>query len=76
MPEPYYTDEQAREEQNTVASLFDGIGGFCLAFQRAGADIVATVEIDAAAAAVSRRCQPPPLPDRHPIRRRDQGECG
>lgn len=55
MPEPYYTDEQAREEQNTVASLFDGIGGFCLAFQRAGADIVATVEIDAAAAAVSRR---------------------
>lgn len=56
MPEPYYTDEQAaREEKNTVVSLFDGIGGFCLAFQRAGADIIATVEIDPAAAAVGRR---------------------
>ncbi len=39
----------------TLASLFDGIGGFCLAFQRAGAEVVATVEIDTAAAAVSHR---------------------
>lgn len=39
----------------TLVSLFDGIGGFCLAFQRAGAQIVATVEIDVAAAGVSRR---------------------
>lgn len=39
----------------TVASLFDGIGGFCLAFQRAGARIVATVEIDAPAAAIGAR---------------------
>jgi DNA (cytosine-5)-methyltransferase 1 len=39
----------------TVVSLFDGIGGFLLAFQRAGAQLVASVEIDKAAAAVSRR---------------------
>jgi DNA (cytosine-5)-methyltransferase 1 len=39
----------------TVASLFDGIGGFCRAFERAGARVVATVEIDKAAAAVSAR---------------------
>ena len=39
----------------TVVSLFDGIGGFPLAFQRAGAKTVATVEIDKAAAAVSAR---------------------
>ena len=30
----------------TVVSLFDGIGGFPLAFERAGAKTVATVEID------------------------------
>ena len=28
----------------TLASLFDGIGGFCLALERAGARTVATVE--------------------------------
>lgn len=39
----------------TLVSLFDGIGGFCLAFERAGAEVVATVEIDTAAAAVGRR---------------------
>lgn len=39
----------------TLVSLFDGIGGFPLAFERAGARTVATVEIDKAAAAVSRK---------------------
>jgi DNA (cytosine-5)-methyltransferase 1 len=39
----------------TVVSLFDGIGGFLLAFQRVGAQLVASVEIDKAAAAISRR---------------------
>lgn len=39
----------------TLVSLFDGIGGFCLAFERAGAKTVATVEIDKAAAAISGR---------------------
>ncbi len=39
----------------TLVSLFDGIGGFPLAFERAGARTVATVEIDTAAAAVSAR---------------------
>jgi DNA (cytosine-5)-methyltransferase 1 len=39
----------------TVVSLFDGIGGFLLAFQRAGAQLVASVEIDKAAAAISQR---------------------
>ena len=39
----------------TVVSLFDGIGGFLLAFQRAGAHLVASCEIDTAAAAVSKR---------------------
>lgn len=39
----------------TVVSLFDGIGGFLLAFQRAGAQLVASVEIDKPAAAVSNR---------------------
>lgn len=39
----------------TLVSLFDGIGGFPLAFERAGARTVATVEIDEAAAAVSRK---------------------
>jgi site-specific DNA-cytosine methylase len=33
----------------TLVSLFDGIGGFPLAFERAGARTVATVEIDQAA---------------------------
>ena len=37
----------------TVLSLFDGVGGFPLALQRAGAEVVATVEIDPPAAAVS-----------------------
>lgn len=45
----------------TVVSLFDGIGGFCLAFERAGAKTVATVEIDKPAAAVSARH----FPDAH-----------
>jgi DNA (cytosine-5)-methyltransferase 1 len=45
----------------TVVSLFDGIGGFCLAFERAGARTVATVEIDKPAAAISRRH----FPDAH-----------
>jgi DNA (cytosine-5)-methyltransferase 1 len=39
----------------TLVSLFDGIGGFPLAFQRAGVVTVATVEIDIAAAAVSAK---------------------
>jgi DNA-cytosine methyltransferase len=39
----------------TVVSLFDGIGGFPLAFERAGAKTVATVEIDKPAAAISKR---------------------
>ena len=39
----------------TVVSLFDGIGGFPLAFERAGAKTVAAVEIDKAAAAISGR---------------------
>ncbi len=39
----------------TVVSLFDGIGGFLLAFQRAGAQLVASVEIDKAAADISHR---------------------
>jgi DNA (cytosine-5)-methyltransferase 1 len=39
----------------TVVSLFDGIGGFPLAFERAGARTVATVEIDKPAATVSAR---------------------
>jgi DNA (cytosine-5)-methyltransferase 1 len=39
----------------TVVSLFDGIGGFPLAFERAGARTVATVEIDKPAAAISAR---------------------
>ena len=45
----------------TVVSLFDGIGGFPLAFERAGAKTVATVEIDKAAASISRRH----FPDAH-----------
>lgn len=39
----------------TVVSLFDGIGGFPLAFERAGARTVAAVEIDPAAAAIGQR---------------------
>jgi len=39
----------------TLVSLFDGIGGFPLAFERAGAKTVATVEIDKPAAAISKR---------------------
>ncbi|MGB0973334.1 MAG: DNA cytosine methyltransferase, partial [Mycobacterium sp.] len=39
----------------TLVSLFDGIGGFPLAFERAGAETVATVEIDDAAAKISHR---------------------
>lgn len=39
----------------SVVSLFDGIGGFCRAFERAGARVAATVEINEAAAAVSAR---------------------
>jgi DNA (cytosine-5)-methyltransferase 1 len=39
----------------TLVSLFDGIGGFPLAFERAGARTVATVEIDKAAASISAR---------------------
>lgn len=39
----------------TVVSLFDGIGGFPLAFENAGARTVATVEIDKPAAAISGR---------------------
>lgn len=39
----------------TVVSLFDGIGGFPLAFEQAGAVTVATVEIDADASAIGRR---------------------
>ena len=39
----------------TVVSLFDGIAGFPLAFERAGAKTVATVEIDKAAGKVSGR---------------------
>lgn len=39
----------------TLVSLFDGIGGFPLAFERAGARTVATVEIDEQAAAISKR---------------------
>jgi DNA (cytosine-5)-methyltransferase 1 len=37
----------------TVVSLFDGIGGFPLAFSSVGAETVATVEIDKAAAGVT-----------------------
>lgn len=39
----------------TLVSLFDGIGGFPLAFERAGARTVATVEIDKPAASISAR---------------------
>lgn len=39
----------------TLVSLFDGIGGFPLAFSRAGVKTVATVEIDPAAASVTAR---------------------
>ena len=39
----------------TLVSLFDGIGGFPLAFERAGVRTVATVEIDDDAAEVSAR---------------------
>lgn len=39
----------------TLVSLFDGIGGFPLGFERAGVRTVATVEIDSAAAAISAR---------------------
>jgi DNA (cytosine-5)-methyltransferase 1 len=39
----------------TLVSLFDGIGGFPLAFSGAGARTVATVEIDKAAASVAGR---------------------
>ena len=39
----------------TVVSLFDGIGGFLEAYRRAGARLVASCEIDTAAAAISRR---------------------
>lgn len=38
-----------------LVSLFDGIGGFPLAFGRAGVHTVATVEIDTAAAEVAHR---------------------
>lgn len=38
-----------------VVSLFDGIGGFTLAFQRAGMQIVAVVEIDDKARSVTTR---------------------
>lgn len=37
----------------TLVSLFDGVGGFPLAFARAGVRTVATVEIDPAAAALT-----------------------
>lgn len=37
----------------TLVSLFDGVGGFPLAFERAGVRTVATVEIDRAAAALT-----------------------
>ena len=47
----------------TLVSLFDGIGGFPLAFERAGARTVATVEIDQAAAKVSQRH----FPHAHPF---------
>ncbi len=39
----------------TLVSLFDGIGGFPLAFSRAGVETVATVEIDQAAASIAHR---------------------
>lgn len=39
----------------TVVSLFAGVGGFDLAFQRAGAEVIAAVEIDKAARAVLAR---------------------
>ena len=39
----------------TLVSLFDGIGGFPLAFSRAGVKTVATVEIDPPAASVTAR---------------------
>lgn len=39
-------------DEMTVVSLFDGIGGFPLAFQRVGVRTVATVEIDDMAAGV------------------------
>lgn len=38
-----------------MVSLFDGIGGFPLAFARAGVRVVATVEIDKPAAAIGAR---------------------
>jgi DNA (cytosine-5)-methyltransferase 1 len=41
------------DHPRTVVSLFDGIGGFPLAFASAGAETVATVEIDKAAAGVA-----------------------
>jgi len=35
-----------RQQVKTVVSLFAGVGGFDLAFERAGANVVASVEID------------------------------
>lgn len=39
----------------TLVSLFDGVGGFPLAFERAGVRTVATVEIDRAAATLTAK---------------------